>query len=179
LVTKQTTEEKVMTRFRLPIAVFAVLIGISFAFAQAKKPITKKGLIQAVHIATTAEELKWGPAPAALPPGAEMSVVSGDPSKAGEAFTIRAKFPDGYRVPPHWHPTDENVTVIQGTINIGMGDKFDASAAKQLPTGSFALMPKKMRHFAFASGETIVQIHGTGPFEVMYVNPADDPRRKD
>ena len=167
-----------MTRFRITMVVFTLLIGISFAFAQTKKPITKEGLIKAVHIATTADELKWGPAPPALPPGAELAVVSGDPSKAGGAFTIRAKFPDGYKVPPHWHPTDENVTVIQGTINIGMGDKFDESAAKQLPVGSFALMPRKMSHFAFASGETIVQIHGTGPFELNYVNPADDPRRK-
>lgn len=167
-----------MNRFRLITIVFVVLIGISFAVAQTKKPITKQGLVKAGHIATTAEELKWGPAPPALPPGAELAVVSGDPSKAGEPFTIRAKFPDGYKVPPHWHPTDENVTVIQGTINIGMGDKFDESAAKQLPVGSFALMPGTMRHFAFASGETIVQIHGTGPFAVNYVNPADDPRRK-
>ncbi len=168
-----------MTRFRITLVVFAVLIGISFAFAPTKKPITKQGLMNAVHIATTAEELKWGPAPPGLPPGAAMSVVSGDPSKAGGSFTIRAKFPDGYKVPPHWHPTDENVTVIQGTLNIGIGDKFDESAAKQLPAGSYALMPKNMRHFAFASGETIVQIHGTGPFAITYVNPADDPRRKD
>lgn len=167
-----------MIRFRLAIVVFAVLIGISFAFAQTKKPITKQGLMSAVHIATTADELKWGPAPPALPPGAEMAVVSGDPSKAGVAFTIRTKFPDGYKVAPHWHPTDENVTVLQGTINLGMGDKFDESAVKQLPAGSYSLMPKNMRHFAFASGETILQIHGIGPFEITYVNPADDPRRK-
>lgn len=167
-----------MTRFRLTLVVFAVLVGITFAFAQAKKPIRNDGLIKAVHINKTAEELQWGPAPPALPPGAQMAVVSGDPTKAGGSFVIRAKFPDGYKVPPHWHPTDENVTVIQGTINLGMGDKFDESAARALPTGSFALMPKNMRHFAFATGETIVQIHGTGPFAVNYVNPADDPRHK-
>jgi len=168
-----------MTRFRLSIVVFAILIGISFAFAQTKKPITKEGLQgHAGHIATTPDELKWGPAPPALPPGAEMAVVSGDPSKAGGAFTIRTKFPDGYKVPPHWHPTDENVTVIQGTIKLGMGDKFDESATKQLPAGSYALMPKDMRHFAISSGETILQLHGIGPFEITYVNPADDPRHK-
>ena len=169
-----------MTRFRFSVVVFAVLIGISFAFAQTKKPITKEGLQgHAGHTATTPDELKWGPAPPGLPSGAQMAVVSGDPSKAGGSYTIRTKFPDGYKVPPHWHPNDENVTVIQGTINLGMGDKFDESAAKALPAGSFALMPKNMRHFAFASGETIIQIHGTGPFTITYVNPADDPRRKD
>lgn len=165
-----------MTRFRLSIFVSALVIGVTFAFAQTKKPISKQGLTQ--HTATTADELKWGPAPPSLPPGAELAVLSGDPSKAGQPFTMRAKFPDGYKVPPHWHPTDENVTVIQGTINIGMGDKFDESQAKALTAGSYAVMPKRMHHFAFARGETIIQIHGTGPFAITYVNPADDPRRK-
>ena len=168
-----------MTRFRLSVVVCAILIGVSFVFAQTKKPITKTGLQNAVHVATTPDELKWGPAPPGLPPGAQLAVVSGDPSEAGGSFIMRAKFPDGYKIPAHWHPTDENVTVIQGTLNIGMGDKLDESAAKQLPVGSFALMPKNMRHFAFASGETIVQIHGIGPFEITYVNAADDPRHKD
>jgi uncharacterized protein DUF4437 len=165
-----------MTRFRVSILVFAVIAGVSVCLAQGAKKHPK--MEHAKHIATTPDEIKWGPAPAALPPGAEMAVISGDPSKAGVPFTIRAKFPDGYKVPPHWHPTDENVTVIQGAINLGMGSKFDEAAGKQLGVGSYALMPKRMRHFAWASGETIVQIYGTGPFAVNYVNPADDPRRK-
>jgi len=167
-----------MTRLRLIVLVSVVLAGITIALAQAKKPISKQGLQHAAHVATTADELKWGPAPSGLPPGAKLAVVSGDPSKAGLPFTMRVKFPDGYQVPPHWHPTDENVTVIQGTVNIGAGDKFDQSASKALPAGSFALMPKNMHHFAWASGETIVQIHGVGPFAINYVNPADDPRKK-
>jgi quercetin dioxygenase-like cupin family protein len=165
-----------MTRLRLIVLVSAVLIGISFAIAQSKKPISKQGLEH--HTALAPDELTWGPAPPGLPPGPQLAVVSGDPSKAGLPFTMRVKFPDGYKVPPHWHPTDENVTVIQGTLNIGTGDKFDESAGKQLPAGSFAMMPKKMHHFAWATGETIVQIHGTGPFAITYVNPADDPRNK-
>src|SRR6185503_3241851 len=143
---------KVMTRLRLIVLVFAVAIGISVAIAQTKKPITKQGLVH--HTAVAPEEMKWGPAPPSLPPGAELAVISGDPSKAGLPFAMRVKFPDGYKVPPHWHPTDENVTVIQGTINIGTGDKFEESAAKQLPAGSFAVMPKRMHHFALATGET-------------------------
>ena len=167
-----------MTRLRLIMLVLVVLAGITIAWAQSKKPISKQGLEHAVHVAKTADELTWGPAPPGLPPGAELAVVSGDPSKEGLPFTMRAKFPDGYQVPPHWHPTDENVTVIQGTINLGEGDKFDRSTTKALPAGSFAVMPKGMHHFAWASGETIVQIHGIGPFAITYVNPADDPRKK-
>ena len=167
-----------MARFRVSILALALVVGISFAFAQDSKHKRHAGPAQDKHVLTTPDEIKWGPAPPALPPGAEMAVMSGDPSKAGLPFTIRAKFPDGYKVPPHWHPTDENVTVIQGAINLGMGSKFDQTAGKQLTAGSYALMPKRTNHFAWASGETIVQIHGTGPFAINYVNPADDPRHK-
>lgn len=169
-----------MTRLRIILIAFAILTVMTFAFAQTQRPyrMNDRQVEAHGHVATTADELKWGPAPAGLPPGAELAVVSGDPSKAGLPFTMRVKFPDGYQVPPHWHPTDENVTVIQGTINLGAGDKFDQSATKALPAGSFALMPKNMHHFAWASGETIVQIHGIGPFAINYVNPADDPRKK-
>lgn len=165
-----------MTRLRFIMLISAVLIGISFVWAQTKKPVSKQGLIH--HTALAPDEMKWGPAPPGLPPGADIAVVSGDPSKPGLPFTMRARFPDGYKVPPHWHPTDENVTVLQGTINLGTGDTFDQSATKALPTGSFASMPKHMHHFAWASGETIIQIHGMGPFAITYVNPADDPRKK-
>lgn len=165
-----------MTRFRLSIFVLTVIVGVSLAFAHgARKP---RKMAQAKHIAVSPDEIKWGPAPPGLPPGAQMAVLRGDPSKAGAPFTIRARFPDGYRVPPHWHPTDENVTVIQGTLHVGMGTRFDETAGKELIAGSYALMPKGMRHFAWSSGETTIQIYGTGPFAITYVNPADDPRRK-
>jgi quercetin dioxygenase-like cupin family protein len=129
------------------------------------------------HIALKPGDLKWGPAPPALPTGAQFAVLVGDPGKAG-MFTIRAKMPDGYTVPPHWHPTDENVTVLQGTLLIGASDKIDVAHAKELTAGSFMHMPKEMRHFAKAKGETIIQVHGMGPFEVTYVNAGDDPRTK-
>ena len=86
--------------------------------------------------------------------------------------------PDGYKVPPHWHPTDENVTVIQGTLMVGKGESFSADHSKALTAGSFARMPRGMRHFAWAKGETIIQVHGVGPFDIIYVNAADDPRKK-
>jgi len=130
------------------------------------------------HVVVTPDKIKWGPAPPSLPSGAEAAVLVGDPAKKG-AYTIRVKLPDGYKVPPHWHPTDENVTVIQGTFNIGRGEKFDAGDTQALPAGSYARMPKTMRHFAWAKGETILQVHGDGPFEITYVNAADDPRKKE
>jgi quercetin dioxygenase-like cupin family protein len=129
------------------------------------------------HVVMTSNDVKWMPAPPALPPGAQVAVMEGDPSKSGGTFTIRLKAPDGYKVPPHWHPVAENVTVLEGTFFVGMGDKFDQSAGKELTAGSFASMPKGMRHFAWAKGETIIQVHGVGPFELIYVNPADDPRK--
>jgi hypothetical protein len=129
------------------------------------------------HVLVTPEMLKWGPAPPALPPGAQAAVLCGDPTKE-EPFTIRIKLPDGYKVPPHWHPVDENVTVLQGTFMMGTGEKFDADAATALPAGGFGHMPKGKRHYAFARGDTILQIHSMGPFQINYVNPEDDPRKK-
>src|SRR5262245_59075989 len=101
------------------------------------------------HVIVRPDGVKWGAAPAALPKGAQLAVLAGDPGKPG-AYTIRAKMPDGYRVPPHWHPEDENVTVLKGTLMVGRGEKFNADKAEALPAGSYMRMPKTMRHFAFA-----------------------------
>jgi hypothetical protein len=128
------------------------------------------------HVALRPDELKWGPPPPHLPPGAQVAVLTGDPSKAAP-YVLRAKMPDGYKVPAHWHGNDENVTVLSGTLMVGKGDKLSTEASKPLPAGSFARMPKDMRHFAWAKGETIIQVHGMGPFDITYVNPADDPRK--
>ncbi len=124
-----------------------------------------------------AADMKWGPAPPAFNPGAQMAVVDGDPSKAAP-FVIRVKLPDGFKVMPHWHPTDENVTVVSGSLSRGMGEKWDDAAMTTLTAGGFARMPKKMAHYVVAKGETIVQVHGVGPFALTYVNPKDDPRLK-
>jgi hypothetical protein len=133
--------------------------------------------MQAAHVMITPDEIKWGPAPPSLPPGSELAVLDGDPSKAGGVFVLRAKMPDGYKVPPHWHATDERVLVISGTLGVGMGEKFDPSKGKELPVGSYAMLPKESRHFAWAKGETIIQVSGIGPFAINYVNAADDPRK--
>jgi quercetin dioxygenase-like cupin family protein len=123
------------------------------------------------------DRVSWGPGPAALPPGAKAAVLVGDPGKAGP-FTLRLSLPDGYRVPPHSHPADELVTVIEGTFRVGMGDEFDASALTTLPAGAFVALQPGTHHFVQAQGTTVVQIHGIGPWKVNYVNPADDPRQR-
>jgi quercetin dioxygenase-like cupin family protein len=130
------------------------------------------------HVVVRPALVKWGPSPPSLPPGAQMAILLGDPKKPGALYVTRVKMPDGYKVPPHWHPTDENVTVMQGTLLVGKGEKLDLSTLEEMPTGSFMRMPKTMRHFAMARGETILQLHGIGPFEINYVNAADDPRKQ-
>lgn len=119
--------------------------------------------------------LKWGPAPAAFPKGAKMAVVSGDPGKAAP-FTVELSIPSGYRIPPHFHPTDESVEVKQGTFLVGMGDKFDVAQTKPMKVGDKGQLPANAHHFAEAKGATIVAVSAMGPFAMTYVNPADDPR---
>ena len=128
------------------------------------------------HVAVKPADLKWGEPPPALPKGATFVVVSGDPGQPGP-FTIRLKAPAGYAIAPHWHPTDEHVTVLSGTFAVGMGEKADPAAMTDLPAGSYARMPAEMRHYARAKTAVTLQVHGTGPFTLTYVNPADDPRQ--
>jgi hypothetical protein len=149
----------------------AVLTG-----ASGQKPTGTAGTTTpADHVMVTRAETEWSPAPPSLPAGAEIAVLAGDMAAAGP-FTARAKFPDGYRVPPHWHPADENVTVIEGTLMMGMGEQFSEASLKPLTPGSYAKMPKGSRHFVVARGATEIQIHAIGPWAITYVNPSDDPR---
>lgn len=129
------------------------------------------------HPMMTPADMKWGPAPPVLPAGAQVAVLDGDPFKPG-FFSMRLKMPDGYKVAPHWHPTDESIVVLQGTLGLGMGNTANVATARMIPTGGFTKMPKEMRHYALAKGETILQIYGEGPFVVNYVNPKDDPSKK-
>jgi quercetin dioxygenase-like cupin family protein len=129
------------------------------------------------HIGMLPAEIKWGPAPPALPPGAQAAVLAGDPGKEGP-FVLRAKLPAGYKVPPHWHPVDEYVTVLSGTLQVGMGDKVDAASMRSLTAGSFITAEKEMRHYVQAKGPTVIQVSAMGPFAITYVNAADDPRNK-
>ena len=107
----------------------------------------------------------------------DMAVLSGDPARPG-LFVLRIKMPDAVMIPPHWHLEDENITVLDGVFLMGMGDKVDKAAMKEMPAGSFATMPKDMHHFVSCRGATTVQLHGMGPLVFKWVNPEDDPERK-
>ena len=124
-----------------------------------------------------AKAMKWmDAAGAGLPAGAKMAVVKGDPSKAGE-FTVRLKMPANYAVPPHHHPGDEVVRVMDGgTLSYGMGVKLDRSNVGSLTKGYHVTMAAGMNHYAFTSDPVEVQVTGMGPFEITYVDPKDDPR---
>jgi quercetin dioxygenase-like cupin family protein len=129
------------------------------------------------HTVVSADAVNWVPAPPSLPPGAQAAVLLGSPAKEGP-FVIRLKFPAGFVVPPHRHSKDEFVTVMAGKFAIGTGEKLDRESMNVLPPASFVHLPAGMPHYAAAEAETIVQINGTGPFDVTYINPNDDPRRK-
>ena len=156
----------------------ALLLPVASLGAQAAhKTAAAKEQGAAAPIVVMADAVQWGPAPAVLPSGASAAVLEGDPTKPG-VFTMRLRLPDGYRIAPHYHPGMEHVTVISGMFMVGMGDRFDESQMKTLSAGSFGAIPPRMRHYAMAHGETILQLHGTGPWRLVYVNKADDPRTK-
>ncbi|HJZ90729.1 MAG TPA: cupin domain-containing protein [Gemmataceae bacterium] len=119
--------------------------------------------------------VKWCDGPPSLPPGAKIAVLEGDPTKSGP-FVMRVKVPDGYKIPPHTHPKPERLTVISGTFHLGMGDVFDLKKGEEMPAGAYGTWPAGMKHFAWVTGETVVQLHGDGPWAIHYLNPTDDPR---
>jgi quercetin dioxygenase-like cupin family protein len=127
------------------------------------------------HHVAMPDTLKWVDPPTF--PGAKLAVVLGDPSKEGP-FVYRVKFPAGYKVAPHLHKAAENVTVLSGLFFVGAGEKFDQGSARELPTGAFVSIPAEHPHFAWAKEETLVQVHGVGPTDIRFINPADDPRKK-
>lgn len=155
------------------VALLLCLAAVGSAQAQQSEKASPSHSI----VALTPDAIEWiAPSPA-LPAGARLAVLQGDPRLPG-LFVVRIVYPAGYVIAPHSHPTHENVTVLRGTLNVGMGAKFDKAATKPLAAGSFATMPAGMNHFVWVDAETELQIHGTGPFTVNYVDSADDPRRK-
>jgi quercetin dioxygenase-like cupin family protein len=145
---------------------FVVVCGI----AKAEEPAAP------AHLLVTASGIKWGAPPPVFEKAASFAVISGDPGKPG-LFVVRLKLPAGYKIAPHWHPTDEHVTVLSGTLALGMGEKFDKGRMTDLPSGGYALLPADIAHFAMATTAATIQVHGQGPFALTYVNPADDPSK--
>ncbi|EKE75141.1 cupin domain-containing protein [Gallaecimonas xiamenensis] len=129
------------------------------------------------HIMANADGLNWAPGPGSLPAGSQVAVLEGNPGAAGP-FTLRLRFPANYQIKPHWHPTVEHVSVLTGTLYMGLGETYDEDKAKALTPGGFAAMDMGTRHYAFTKDEgTVIQLHGMGPWGITYVNPKDDPRQ--
>jgi quercetin dioxygenase-like cupin family protein len=154
-----------MRTLRVGLAVVLFLLGGSGVMAQSG------------HVMLGPDDVKWGAAPPSLPRGAMLAVIEGKPSEPGP-FTMRLKFPAGFRVAPHFHPAIEHLTVLSGTIHFGMGDTFDAGKLMPMRVGSFIVMPVGASHFVESKEETVIQVHGVGPWGVKYVNPEDDPSKK-
>lgn len=157
--------------------VVALAIAVQQMAARHSGTVDKTNASMAKN-AFTPDQVPYGPGPDAVPPGAELAVLEGDPSAQTGDYTVRVKVQDGYVIGPHWHPKRENVTVVSGTLKFGMGDKMDEASMTAFPTGSFAYLDPSMHHYVKAQGETVVQIHGQSPMAFNYVNPSDDPRNK-
>jgi quercetin dioxygenase-like cupin family protein len=152
-------------------SILAVLLAVVFSLARVSAEETQSRDMR-LYAPTTIE---WKAGPAALPPGAKVAALEGDPTKEGP-FVVRFQFPDGYHIPPHTHPKTERVTVISGALYLATGEALDRSSAKELSAGSFGYWPGGMKHTAWSEGDTVIQLHGIGPWQINYVNPADDPR---
>ena len=154
-------------------ALSTALVFPTIAHAQAKTPAKAENKAMKKD---DGPKLKWGPAPAVFKPGAKLAVVSGDPMAAGQ-YVVQLSMPSNYRIAPHFHPTDEHLKIVKGEFKVGMGDKMDAKAMKALKVGDTITAPATMHHYAETKGKTIVEVSGTGPFQLTYVNPADMPKQ--
>lgn len=152
----------------------ALFMLVPAAHADTAKKAKVAAKTEAVVI--NARDIKWGDAPPDLPKGAQLAVLYGDPTKKGP-FAMRLKAPDGYKIPPHWHSNDEQLTIVSGTLVLYMGDTM-TSNAHQLEAGAFHFLPGKMHHGAETKGETVIQVQGAGPFDIHYLNATDSPNPK-
>ena len=159
-------------KYAMP-SIAAGLLGLVTILGTATMP----GAAEMHHTVVRGDALNWGPAPPSLPPGAQAAVLMGHPAKEGP-FVLRLKLPAGFIVPPHRHSKDEFVTVISGAFAVTSGEKVDRASLQPLPAASFVHLPAGMPHYAVAEAESVVQINGVGPFDVIYVDPRDDPRKK-
>lgn len=158
---------------RLSVLSAALVLTLLPAAALAKPPMKHPAAPPAAHVMLQPAQMHWGDGPSSLPKGAKSVVLFGDPGAHGP-FVMRIKAPAGYRVGMHWHPTGEQVTVIEGDFTVSSDD---GTPAQRLGAGGFASMPARMHHAASTEAGTTVQVSGMGPFEITYVDPNDDPRK--
>ena len=127
------------------------------------------------HVLIESDGFEYKVGPASLAKGAEYSVLYGDPGGDG-VFAMRLRLPDGFHIAPHVHSQPEIVTVISGTFRIGMGEEANPDTATALEPGGFFAYPPGMAHYAYAEGETVVQLNSSGPWTITYIQDDDDPR---
>jgi len=155
----------------------AAACALALAPALAARPAPASAPVEQGQAFIGPKDVQFGPAPPSLPAGAQLAVLRGNPGKPGP-FVVRLMLPGGYKISPHWHSQDEYLTVISGTMYIGMGDRYEPSTARGLAAGGFHYLPAKAHHYAYAKKPTVVQINGEGPFDITYLNPADDPQKQ-
>lgn len=148
------------------LLIAAATLGLHASAIAADTPFVQSG-----------NEVKWGAPPPVFPRGAKFAVIAGDPGATG-LVTVRFEMPAGYTIPPHFHPTDEHITVLKGTISLGMGDAIDKPHARTLSAGGYGVAMANMHHYAYTTNGATIQVHMQGPFAITYVNPADDPSKK-
>lgn len=153
-------------------------VAASFVlFTWAAAPAYAQDRAGGAHTMLMPAEVKWGPAPASLPPGAQAAVLYGDPTREGP-FALRLKLPRGYHIPAHTHSRPEIVTVISGEFRLGMGPNVKRTAVRPLGPGGFFAFDPGMAHYAFTDRETVVQLNSVGPWTINYVRAGDDPRQR-
>lgn len=154
-----------------------ISISTTLAGALIATPAFADEYVMDGHISIVPTEIEWSDAPS-IGPGAQLAVLEGDPKQAAP-FTMRIKLPPNFEIPVHTHPVFERVTVLSGTFHLGIGEAFDRDKAKAYPAGGVTMMPPGMPMFAYTGDEeAVVQLHGTGPWGINYLNPAEDPRKK-
>lgn len=158
-------------RVRIPVLAVAILLMPVLTLSQGPKPTAEKPAAR--HVVVTPEQLVWK----FILPGTEMAVVSGNPDKKGGIYVIRIRTKGEVKVRPHWHPTEEHITVLEGSFLMAHGDKYDASKLIELKPGAHSVVPATMPHFGFHKAGNVIEIFGEAPFAINWVNPEDDPNR--
>lgn len=155
---------------RVHIRVFVGALACGVVLAALARIEARQAASESTHVIVPANKVAFEPIEVpGFQSGMKIAVINGDPNAESGMYVIRLQFPDGYTFPPHWHPMAENLTVLSGTLILGMGDKADDSALATYSPGAFMSIPGKMAHFGGAKGATVIQLHGQAPFKIELV----------